>query len=70
MEGGDPLRDLQPEHHRYWLGYRLVLEPRSESGHSWNEVKVMSLNEVHLLNLLLDARDDARARAKRKDDAP
>lgn len=47
-----------------------MLEPRSESGHSWNEVKAMSLNEVHLLNLLLDARDDARARAKQKDDAP
>lgn len=50
-----------------------MLEPRGESGHSWNEVKAMSLNDVDLLNLLLDARDDARARAeatrKRKEES-
>ncbi len=33
---------------------------------AWTNVKAMSLNEVDLLNLLLDARDETRERAEKR----
>lgn len=41
-----------------------MLDP--ETPHTWPEVKAMTLDEVDLLNLLFDARDEARARAERR----
>jgi hypothetical protein len=45
------LRYLLPEHERRWPCYRLVLEGKA----TWAEIKTMTLDEVDLLNLALDA---------------
>lgn len=54
------LRGLQPEHERYWLAYRLWLEDGCRE--SWPELMSMSLNQLDLLNLALDAKAAARQR--------
>jgi hypothetical protein len=41
-----------------------VLES-DDPAQAWLAVKSMTLDEVDLMNLMLDARDDARARADR-----
>ena len=60
------LRGLQPEHQRYWLAYRLWLD--EETPETWESICAMSLNQVHLLNLLLDSRDAAREAARKRRD--
>lgn len=53
------LTGLQPEHGRYWRGWRLYLADKA----TWPEIQDMSLDDVDLQNLLLDAVDEAHTTA-------
>jgi hypothetical protein len=49
------MTQLQPEHERYARGYRLLMSGWAD----WSTIQDMSLDEVDLQVLLLEARDHA-----------
>lgn len=51
---------LQPEHERYWRGWRLYIERNLP----WSEIADMSLEQVDLENLLLDRVSAARSQPR------